>query len=59
MLHCYPEGGLRHSQSEGADAGAEQVQGLHGDLEALVNLTENVVIRHINTIEHPTTQRMR
>ena len=59
MLHSYLKRGFGHSQCERADAGPEQIQGLHGDLEAVVNLTEDVVTGNVNTIEHPSTQRMR
>lgn len=37
------EGRLRHADGEGADAGTEQVEGVHGNAEAAVGLAEHVV----------------
>ena len=42
---------LRHPDDGGADAAAEQVEGPHSELEAAVDLAQELLFRHENAIQ--------
>ena len=49
----------RHAQGGGGHAGAEDVQRLHGQLEATVDLTQHLLATHAAALEHQGGQRVR
>src|SRR2546428_4771816 len=53
------EGGLRHPNDGGADAWPKEIEGPHRELEAAVDLAEDLLLHHENAIQLETADRMR
>ena len=51
------QGRFSHPQGKGADTGPEQVQGLHGDLEAVVDLPLDILLGDIDRLAAATFAR--